>query len=201
VTGVEGRGAHQSPSQTVGPFFGIALPWAGGEHLVADGSRQAVRLHGRVADGAGGAVPDAVVELWQADHDGRPVARPGSLRRGPGRAGGGFTGFGRAATDPDGGYGFVTVLPGAPSAGAARFVVLAVFARGLVHHLLTRAYLAPRGEEVEDALLRRVEPARRGTLLAREDGPGSYRFDIHLQGPHETVFLDHREAAPAPGRP
>ncbi|HEV7623042.1 MAG TPA: protocatechuate 3,4-dioxygenase subunit alpha [Amnibacterium sp.] len=177
----------QTPSQTVGPFFGSALPFGGGPFLVSPGAPKAIRLHGSVLDGAGAAVPDALLEVWQRDAEGRVVAEPGSRRR----DGGVFTGFGRAATEVDGGYEFRTVLPG-PDAGGARWALVTVFARGLLHHLFTRVYFVADGEsEPSDALLDRLPPERRRTLLAHPDADGAYRFDVRLQGEDETVFLDY----------
>lgn len=177
----------QTPSQTVGPFFGYALPWQGGAQLVPAVHPDAVRLHGRVLDGHGDPVPDALVELWQPDADGTVSRRVGSRVRERGA----FTGFGRVATDLDGGYEFVTVLPGAVAPSTARWAAVTVFARGLLHHLFTRAYFVRDGEaEPEDALLA-AAGQRRDTLLARADSTASYRFDLVLQGDGETVFLDY----------
>jgi protocatechuate 3,4-dioxygenase alpha subunit len=177
----------QTPSQTVGPFFAFALPFDGGPFLVPPGAPHAVRLHGCVLDGAGAPVPDALLEVWQRDAHGRVVAEPGSRRRDRGA----FTGFGRAATEVDGTYEFRTELPG-PDAHGARWATVTVFARGLLHHLFTRVYFAPGGEEEPtDVLLARLPEARRRTLLARPDADGAYRFDVRLQGEDETVFLDY----------
>ena len=93
-----------TPGQTVGPFYGFALPYEGGEHLVPPGHPAAVQLTGRVLDGAGSPVPDALIEIWQADADGRIVQQPGSLHR----DGFTFTGWGRCSTDNDGRYRFTT---------------------------------------------------------------------------------------------
>lgn len=172
-----------TPGQTVGPFFHDALPFADGPRLASADDPHALTLHGVVYDGHGEPVPDALVELWQADPDGRVPQVPGSLSR----DGAAFTGFGRAATDSDGRYGFATIRPDAP------FVALTVFARGLLDRLFTRAYL-PRPDEphgfADDALLTGLDAERRATLLAEADAPGSVRFDIRLQGEGETVFLD-----------
>src|SRR3954469_5192505 len=174
----------QTPSQTIGPFFGFALPYAGGPQLVPGTSADAVRLHGTVCDGRGTPIPDALLELWQPDAEGRIVQEPGSRARQRGV----FTGFGRAAVEADGSYEFVTVLPG--GAEGPRFALVTLFARGVTHHLFTRAYFVAEGEpDPSDALLDRVPAERRETLLARADGPGSYRFDLRLQGEGETVFL------------
>jgi protocatechuate 3,4-dioxygenase alpha subunit len=162
----------------VGPFFGFALPWPDGAQLVPPGTAGAVELCGRVLDGAGAGVPDALVELWQPDSDGL-VPRPG----------GAFTGFGRCPTDADGGWSFLTLRPGAQFPGACPFFALTVFARGLLDRLFTRAYLPAAPEQLAaDRLLAALAEDRRATLLCREDG-ARLRFDIRLQGPTETVFL------------
>lgn len=177
----------QTPSQTVGPFFGYALPFPGGPELVPATHPDAIVLHGLVLDGAGDPVPDALVELWQPDAAGALPQVPGSRRRSLGR----FTGFGRCATEGDGAYEFSTVLPGPVAGDGPRWALLTVFARGLAHHLFTRAYFVAEGEDAPaDALLARVGE-RAVTLHARQDGPGSYRFDVRLQGEDETVFLDY----------
>lgn len=177
-----------TPGQTVGPFFAFALVDDGGAVLVPSGHPDAIRLTGRVLDGAGDPVPDALVEIWQAGPDGSVVREPGSLHR----DGFTFTGWGRAPTDRTGRYTFTTLAPGATTAGAAPYFAVAVFARGLLDRLLTRAYL-PGDEEVlaADPLLVSVEPGRRETLVARADEHGLV-FDIRLQGEGETVFLTHR---------
>ena len=122
-------------------------------------------------------VPDAMIELWQTGPDGQVLRVPGSLRR----DGWTFTGFGRAATDADGRYWFSTLPPGAP------FFAVTVFARGLLDRLFTRAYLP---DPAADPLLEAVDPGRRDTLITTRDDFG-LRFDIHLQGPRETVFLSY----------
>ncbi len=174
-----------TPGQTVGPFFGTALPFGGGGRLVPPGHPDAVRLHGTVHDGAGAPVPDALVEIWQADADGAVGRRPGSLHR----DGSTFTGWGRVPTDDDGRYSFTTVEPGPRTDGGAPFVAVAVFARGLMHHLFTRAYL-PEGDALRsDPFLRTVPVARRSSLVAQRADDGSLVLDIHLQGERQTVFL------------
>lgn len=177
-----------TPGQTVGPFFAFALVDEGGAELVPPGHPDAVRLTGRVLDGAGDPVPDALVEVWQAGPDGRAAREPGSLHR----DGFTFTGWGRAPTDRAGRFSFSTLAPGAAAAGAAPFFALTVFARGLLDRLLTRAYLP--GDDAAlaaDPLLASVAPERRGTLVATADAHG-FVFDIRLQGEGETVFLTHR---------
>ena len=175
---------NATPGQTVGPFFAFGLEYDGDSALVAQGTPGAIRLHGRVLDGAGEPVPDALVELWQAGPDGMVVQRSGSLRR----DGFTFTGWGRAATDSTGTYTFTTVTPGVP------FFALTVFARGLLDRLFTRAYLPGHPD---DELLASLDPDRRATLVATPDEHG-FVFDIRLQddaGEAETVFLSHAEHA------
>lgn len=174
-----------TPGQTVGPFFGYALPYDGGGDLVPVSHPHAIRLHGTVYDGAGQPIPDALIEIWQTDENGVVPQHPGSRAR----DGWTFTGFGRTAVDPEGHYSFTTVRPGPTRDGAAPFFAVAVFARGLLHRLLTRAYL-PLDDAVAtaDPLLASVPPERRDTLVARADEHGLL-FDIHLQGENETVFL------------
>lgn len=179
-----------TPGQTIGPFFGYALPFDGDSELVPTSHPAAVRLHGRVLDGAGDPVPDALVEIWQADADGRVPRAAGSLRR----DGWTFTGWGRAATDETGHYSFTTVAPGATASGdgpgAAPYVAVAVFARGLLDRLLTRAYL-PGPAADDDPFLASLPDDRRGTLVMVPDEHG-FVFDVRLQGEGETVFLAHR---------
>jgi protocatechuate 3,4-dioxygenase alpha subunit len=184
-----------TPSQTVGPFFGYALPFPGGGDVVPAGHPDTITVHGRVHDGASAPVPDALLECWQADPGGSLAGRPGSLRRTPvtgglsGRNGVDFTGFARVATDADGHWAVRTLPPPA----TRPYLALCVFARGLTHHLYTRAYLAPPPAGDPVAAL----PAEsRATLLARAGENRTYRFDVHLQGEKETVFLDIR---PLPG--
>lgn len=177
-----------TPSQTVGPFFHAALPYDAGPRLVAEDDPAAVRLTGRVLDGDGQPVPDALVEIWQAGADGAFADRPGVYAE-PG----GFRGFGRCATDAAGAYDFVTHRPAAvPTADGvpqAPHIAMAVFARGMLRQVVTRVYFADEATTNETDPLLREAGARATTLLAHatEDG---YRFDVHLQGEQETVFLD-----------
>jgi protocatechuate 3,4-dioxygenase alpha subunit len=181
-----------TPSQTVGPFFAIALPWAGAAELVPEGTAHAVRITGRVFDGAGDPVPDALVETWQADPAGG-FAHPDDPR---GAAASGFRGFAQCATDAEGGYRILTVKPGslpAPGGGIeAPHLDVSVFARGLLTRLVTRIYFPEETEaNAADPVLRSIaDPAARATLVAQPQGEGRLRFDIRLQGDDETVFFD-----------
>jgi protocatechuate 3,4-dioxygenase alpha subunit len=157
--------------QTVGPFFGYALPYPGDSEVVPRSHPGALRLRGRVLDGAENPVPDALLEIWQSGPDGAVVQRPGSLRR----DGWTFTGWGRCATDNAGRYGFTTLAP-------ASFWSVTVFARGLLDRLSTRIYLP--SAPVPDS----VPPERRTTIVA-QPADGGYSFGIRLQGAEETVFF------------
>lgn len=174
------------PGQTVGPFFGFALPYDGGPELLPPTHPDAVRLHGTVLDGAGDPVPDALLEIWQPDSDGAVVQQSGSLHR----DGWTFTGWGRAATDNLGHYSFTTLVPGPTSTGAAPFFAVTVFARGLLNRLFTRIYLPDHPDLAADRLLTSVPAERRSTLIAARDDTG-LMFDVHLQGERETVFLTY----------
>ncbi|CAJ1511172.1 protocatechuate 3,4-dioxygenase subunit alpha [[Mycobacterium] burgundiense] len=175
-----------TPAQTIGPFFGYALPFDRCNELVPLGSPGAIQLHGIVADGDGSGVPDALLEIWQADADGTVPDAAGSLHR----DGWTFTGWGRAGTDDAGRYSFSTIIPGAVDPGAAPFILITVFARGLLNRLFTRAYI-PDELLSQDPLVTSLAPERSDTLIAVHDDTG-LRFDIQLQdtpGKPETVFL------------
>jgi protocatechuate 3,4-dioxygenase alpha subunit len=176
-----------TPGQTVGPFYGYALPFEKDNELLAAGSPGSIRLQGTVYDGAGEPIPDAILEIWQPDAEGNVVQRTGSLVR----DGYTFTGWGRGAARHSGVYTFTTVNPGPTAPGAAPFISVAVFARGLMNRLFTRVYL-PENEEAlaADPLLRSLDADRRQTLIARRDADGGLTWDVRLQGENETVFLD-----------
>jgi protocatechuate 3,4-dioxygenase alpha subunit len=177
-----------TPSQTVGPFFHIGLPYEGGERLVSQGG---IRIGGTVYDGDG-PVDDALVEIWQANPSGR-YDHPEDAREDVPLADR-FRGFGRCATGDDGRYEFVTVKPGPvphPDGGMqAPHIEVAVFARGLLKEVVTRIYFPDEAEANEsDPVLALVDPDRRDLLVARAHD-GVLRFDVHLQGERETPFFD-----------
>lgn len=178
-----------TPSQTIGPFFHDALLSDDHTHLVDDDQPGSFRLRGTVYDGEGQPVPDAMVEIWQADPEGR-YAQPDDP---------GFNGFGRSGTKD--GFEFVTVKPGrvagpggSQSAGQAPHVLVSIFARGLLKRLVTRIYFPDEERaNASDPVLSTVEEGLRTTLVA-EPEEGGLRFDVRLQegpgGEPETVFFD-----------
>ncbi len=191
-----------TPSQTVGPFFKYGLTPDGkydwndaftSNLVIPDTSGERIRIEGRVFDGDGAPVPDALLEIWQADAQGH-FADPQDKRALPNSA---FRGFGRCGTDPNGEYSFDTIKPGAvpdpDGKPQAPHILLAVFARGMLLHLYTRIYFGGEAANDTDPVLALVPADRRDTLIAaREAGNGDavYRFDIRLQGDNETVFFD-----------
>jgi protocatechuate 3,4-dioxygenase, alpha subunit len=183
-----------TPSQTVGPFFIIGLAWLNRDNLAGPGvAGERVTIGGRVLDGDGEPVPDALIEIWQADMHGR-YAHPADKRAE--RLEAGFRGYGRIPTDDKGRFRFVTIKPG-PVPGPdgkpqAPHLIVSVFARGLLRRLITRIYFPDEPGNAEDFALNLVEPARRGTLIARKaDEQGRLlAWDVILQGPEETVFFD-----------
>jgi protocatechuate 3,4-dioxygenase alpha subunit len=175
-----------TPWQTVGPFFHDALSYAAGPHVAGPSVPDRIRLSGVVHDGDGAPILDALVELWQPDQSGRFVSSPGIYEPPDG-----FRGFGRSATD-SGEYEFFTVKPGpVPTIDGrpqAPYIALSVFARGMLRRAVTRAYF-PEDHLTTDPLLASLPPSRRPSLIATPT-PDGYRFNIHLQGTQETVFLD-----------
>jgi protocatechuate 3,4-dioxygenase alpha subunit len=179
------------PSQTLGPYFAIGLPWDEGPHAVAPGTPGAITISGTVYDGAGAVIPDHLIEIWQPDPDGRFADMYGH--------GGeseleGFRGFARYGTeDGDGSYELLTVKPGrVPDRKGvlqAPYIAATVMARGMLNRVVTRIYFADEAEaNAADPVLARVPVERRQTLLA-QPVEGGYRFDIRIQGPGETVFF------------
>jgi protocatechuate 3,4-dioxygenase alpha subunit len=182
-----------TPGQTVGPFFHYALPFDHDRELVPPARADAVLLHGHVYDGADSGLPDALLEIRQADRTGAVPAVEGSFRR----PGGPFTGWGRSSTDRSGRYWFSTVEPGPVREGGAPFFAITVVARGVLNRLFTRAYVP--GDDTAlaaDPLLASLGPESRARQIAVREPDGALRFDIHLQGTLETAFLSfprHRD--------
>ncbi len=185
----------ETPSQTIGPFFHGALVGAGECRMAGDGAAgERIRMVGRVLDGAGEAVADAMLEVWQANglgHYRHPDDRQGHALDQD------FSGFGRCATAADGGFAFETVRPGpvvALDGGLqAPHLNVTVFARGLLIHASTRFYFSDEAANANDAVLQSVPNQRRDTLIARLDpasDPPCYRLDVVLCGDRETVFFD-----------
>jgi protocatechuate 3,4-dioxygenase, alpha subunit len=188
-----------TPSQTVGPFLAIGLPWPDGPNVVPLGTPDAIVIEGCVYDGAGQPVPDALVETWQADPASR-FEHPDDPR-GQAVPPAGFRGFGRSATDPAGNYRIVTLRPGplpCPDGGMeAPHLDVSVFARGLLDRVVTRIYFSDETQaNAADPVLASIADAeRRATLIAAAvpglNGAGRhFRFDVRLQGEGETVFFD-----------
>jgi protocatechuate 3,4-dioxygenase alpha subunit len=187
-----------TPSQTVGPFLAIGLPWPDGPFVVPEGTPGAVVITGQVFDGAGAPVPDALVETWQADPNSR-FDHPDDPRGATPPRVPGFRGFGRSATAVDGTYRICTLRPGPLPAANGRseapHLDVSVFARGLLDRVVTRVYFPDETEaNAADPVLAAIaDPARRSSLVAVADPgrPGTaFRFDIRLQGERETVFFD-----------
>jgi protocatechuate 3,4-dioxygenase alpha subunit len=188
----------QTPSQTVGPFFAYALtaPQYGYEFSgIASGDLaddtvpgEHIRIAGRVLDGEGEPIPDALVEIWQADAEGLYPDR--GATRDSNRP---FRGFGRfgTGTDPQHRFIFHTIKPGRVGDQAPHINVI-VFMRGLLSHVYTRIYFSDEAEaNARDRVLLSVPEERRPTLIApRDEAAPTYRFDIRMQGAHETVFFD-----------
>jgi protocatechuate 3,4-dioxygenase alpha subunit len=173
--------SQTTPSQTVGPFFGYALPYGDGPRVVPEWHPDAIHVHGQVFDGEGQALPDALLEIWQAGPDGQVPAAEGAYNR----EGRGFAGFGRCGTDAGGRYWFSTLKPGGP----VPYIAVLVFARGLLKPVATRLYFPGEAGNATDTVLSAVPEDRRETLIAVREGDRSYRFDVRLQGERETVFF------------
>lgn len=193
----------QTPSQTIGPFFSYGLvpeqygydfaSLAGNDTTDADTQGQRIRIVGQVFDGEGVVVVDAMIEIWQADAQGRYAHREDDRNTNSK-----FKGFARTGTGADdkSQFEFFTIRPGAPDARQAPHINVIVFMRGLLSHVNTRLYFSDlEVENSADAVLNTVDIARRKTLVAQrqdgdENGVITYRFDIHMQGDAETVFFD-----------
>jgi protocatechuate 3,4-dioxygenase alpha subunit len=199
-------------SQTVGPFFAIGLLAGGnaqtglpGTNVLVEPDTEGTRIRilGHVYDGEKAPVPDAVVEIWQANAAGQYAEVGNHAEREPGTA---FTGFGRCGTGDDGSFSFDTIKPGAVPFEArhgfsgremqAPHICIAVFARGLLNHLYTRIYFGGEPANASDPVLQCVPAERRNTLIAQAAGTdtaggiANYTFNIILQGAGETVFFN-----------
>jgi protocatechuate 3,4-dioxygenase alpha subunit len=178
-----------TPSATVGPYLAIGLTWPDGVWCAAEGSADGIWIRGRVIDGAGDDVPDALVETWQADPNGgfpSPEDPRGAVSY-PG-----FRGYARSQTR-DGGFEIYTLKPGRVPDGEgglqAPHIDVSVFARGMLDRVVTRIYFADEAAaNAEDVVLRELTGEQRRTLIAEQTDDG-YRFDVHLQGDRETVFF------------
>ncbi|HYU45225.1 MAG TPA: protocatechuate 3,4-dioxygenase subunit alpha [Terriglobales bacterium] len=181
-------------SQTVGPFFKLGLQWLDRDNLAGEGvSGERVIIQGRVLDGDGAPVPDAILEIWQANAHGKydhPEDTQDKLLEPA------FKGYGRIPTDKQGIFRIATIKPG-PVPGPngkeqAPHLVISVFMRGLLKRLVTRMYFPDEARNAGDPILNLVDPARRTTLIAKNAaaGPGTLEWNVVLQGPDETVFFD-----------
>ena len=182
-----------TPSQTVGPFLSIGLPWDAGERAVPEGTPGEIHIRGRIYDGDGELVPDALVEVWGPDGDGNfpdlwDYGGPSSVE--------GFRGFARSGYEEgEGTWQAFTLKPGpVPAADGeamqAPHLAVSVFARGMLHRCVTRIYFGDEPDaNAADPVLQSVPEERRGTLIAMPVD-GGYEFDIRLQGEGETVFFD-----------
>ncbi len=199
-----------TPSQTVGPFFAYGLAphsrcdWkpndnydsketAGSNLVTPDASGTRIRIEGRITDGDGVGINDAMIEIWQADSQGRYSHARGEKPRPNAK----FTGFGRTATDKNGKFSFDTVkpgsVPGPEGKPQAPHIVVCIFSRGMLRQVYTRLYFSDEPANNADPILALVPADRRDTLIAhKESGAGQnvYRFDIRVQGKDETVFFD-----------
>ena len=180
-----------TPSQTVGPYFAIGLPWELGPQAVPPDMPGAIRITGHIYDGARTPVPDFLLETWQADPDGRFADAYGYGGRSELA---GFRGFARYGVEQgDGSYEIVTVKPGSvPGPGGrpqAPHLDVSLFARGMLNRCVTRIYFADEPDaNAADPVLARVPEQRRATLLAQPTEHG-YTLDIRIQGEGETVFF------------
>jgi protocatechuate 3,4-dioxygenase alpha subunit len=196
-----------TPSQTVGPFFAYGLTPKGRAHwdpngtyswketvgdnlLTPDAEGTRIKLEGQIVDGDGKPITDAMIEIWQADAQGR-YASAADPRR-PSNAK--FKGFGRSATDKNGMFGFDTIKPGAvPGEGGktqAPHIVFCIYSRGMLRQVYTRCYFEGEAANASDQILNLVPADRRQTLIAKKGQGNAYRFDIRMQGHGETVFFE-----------
>jgi protocatechuate 3,4-dioxygenase, alpha subunit len=185
---------HATTSQTVGPFFSIGFDKLNRDDLAAPGvSGQRIEIEGRVLDADAQGVPDAVIEIWQANARGK-YAHPDDPQDKPAEPG--FQGFGRIPTQQNGTFRFATIkpgrVPGPDGKLQAPHILVSVFARGLMRRLVTRIYFPDDPANSEDYALSLVESSRRHTLIAKHSskGDGLLEWNVVLQGPDETAFFD-----------
>jgi len=183
---------YATANQTVGPYLHIGLDWLNTRNLARAGVKgERVAVQGRLLDGDGVGVNDGLIEIWQANADGR-YAHPADPQKKPLERG--FRGFGRIPTDAKGGFRFTTIRPGAVPGPARKLqaphLVVTVFMRGMLKHLMTRMYFPDQAGNTADAFLKLVPAARRPTLVARRKAKGNLEWNIVLQGKNETVFFD-----------
>jgi protocatechuate 3,4-dioxygenase alpha subunit len=179
-------------SSTVGPYLHVGLTWLTTQDIAGTAGGKRIRVTGKIVDGDGKVVPDAIVEVWQANPQGK-YAHPEDKQDKP--VDDAFKGWGRCPTDKNGMFEFTTLKPGAvPGPGntlQAPHLAITIFMRGQLKQLYTRMYFADEAGNANDPILNLVEDkARRDTLIARTDGEGRYRWDVVLQGKNETVFFD-----------
>jgi protocatechuate 3,4-dioxygenase alpha subunit len=181
-------------SQTVGPFFSIGMERLNCAELAGPGvAGERVTIEGRVLDADGVGVPDAILELWQANSHGK-YTHPEDWQERPVEAG--FQGYGRIATDEDGKFRFATIKPGAVPGPDGKLqaphIAVSVFMRGLMRRVVTRIYFPDEAGNAGDFALSLVEAVRRGTLIAQKTPgmDGLLKWDVIMQGPGETVFFD-----------
>ena len=181
-------------SQTVGPFFKIGLDWLYRDNLAGGSvSGERVTIQGRVIDGDGNGVPDAVIEIWQANARGKYAHVEDRQDKPLDQS---FSGFGRIPTDSEGGFRFTTIKPGTVPGPEGKqqspHLMISVLMRGLLRRLTTRMYFPNDSGNEGDPILNLIDPKRRATLVARPlpDSTGALEWNVILQGPAETVFFD-----------
>ena len=182
---------YTTSSQTIGPYLHIGMDWAVNADIAGPNVKgERITVTGRVVDGDGRPVNDAMLEIWQANSHGR-YAHPEDTRDLP--LDEGFTGWGRVTTDEEGRFRFNTIKPGrVPASGAvpqAPHLNVTIFMRGMLKQLVTRMYFDGDAANAQDPVLSQVPQARRGTLMARPSGAG-LEWNVVLQGTGETVFFE-----------
>lgn len=181
-------------SQTVGPFFRIGLNWLYSDHLAGEiATGQKIEVSGKILDADGNPIPDAILELWQANAEGK-YAHPEDTQEKPIVPQ--FQGFGRVSTEENGAFHFTTIKPGRVPGPSGRLqaphIVVSIFMRGLLRRLVTRIYFPDDPSHREDFALTQVEPSRRHTLIAQKSpaNPSQLIWNVYMRGPNETVFFD-----------